>query len=215
MRLLGRGGLVFHVHDLDAAFSSISLLTAIRSSARPATRPDAPDERCLTVGDERSDAGALQRDRRRRPRLPWRPRRSPAAGQPRQCLDGGDHVAFANDQHVGRPWMSFVLDRRRPRSRRGRSKPVARIRSEKQALVAFGHDRQRLARGLPSASERERCSNQYQPPPSAITATAASAGLRYSESVIGGSVQTMMEERLPVYRHSGDDAKYRTPATRE
>src|SRR4051812_8975293 len=73
-------------------------------------------------------------------------------------------------------------------SRRGTTKPVTRTRSEKQPLAALATITTALL-GASTGSERERCSNQYQPPPSAITAIAASAGLRYSESVIAGLIQ--------------------------
>src|SRR5450755_3146021 len=67
--------------------------------------------------------------------------------------------------------------------------PVTRTMSEKQALVDFVTMTSALL-GVSLSSGRARCSNQYHPPPRTATATTAIAGLRYSESIIAGSVQT-------------------------
>src|SRR5258708_19560412 len=74
--------------------------------------------------------------------------------------------------------------------------PVTRTRSEKQALVAFATMTSALL-GVSFSSGRGRCSIQYHPPARATTMTTANAGLRYSESIIAGSIQSYgREERL-------------------
>src|ERR1700730_15855743 len=73
-------------------------------------------------------------------------------------------------------------------SRRGTTKPVTRTRSEKQALVDLVTITSALL-GVSFSSGWERCSNQYHPPPRATTNTTDRAGLRYSESIIDGSIQ--------------------------
>jgi hypothetical protein len=65
---------------------------------------------------------------------------------------------------------------------------VTRTRSEKHALVDFVTMTRALL-GVSFSSGRERCSNQYQAPPSIAKTATASAGLKYSESVIAGSIQ--------------------------
>src|SRR5229473_4700974 len=74
-------------------------------------------------------------------------------------------------------------------SLRGTTNPVTRTRSEKQALVDFATMTSALL-GVSFSSAWGRFSNQYQTPTSAATNTTAEAGLRYSVSVIAGSIQT-------------------------
>src|ERR1700676_3269056 len=73
-------------------------------------------------------------------------------------------------------------------SLRGTINPVTRTRSEKQALVDFVTMTVALL-GVSFSSGCARCSNQYQPPTKTAATTTPSAGLRYSESIIAGSVQ--------------------------
>src|SRR5258706_1650196 len=71
--------------------------------------------------------------------------------------------------------------------------PVTRTKSEKQALVAFVTMTRALV-GVSFSSGRGRCSNQYHPPTSAAATTTPNAGLRYSESIIAGSIQVRQED---------------------
>src|ERR1700750_608488 len=75
-------------------------------------------------------------------------------------------------------------------SRRGTTKPVTRTRSVKQALVDLTTMTCALL-VVSFSSGGERRSTQEYPAHRTTTAATASAGLRYAESVIAGSIQTV------------------------
>src|SRR5260370_18690470 len=73
--------------------------------------------------------------------------------------------------------------------------PVTRNESEKQAWVDFVTTTSALL-DVSFSSGCGRCSNQYHAPPSAAKKTTAIAGLRYSERIIAGSIQTYAENTI-------------------
>src|SRR6267378_187268 len=165
-----------------SASSSISFLTEIRNIGPACGEAGAPTMVLTSVtrpaAGARNDVGAD---------------RAPA---PPGCAGGG--VSRASS------WLSVTISPSRTKrsetlepswstpttaSRRGTTNPVTRTRSEKQALVDFATMTSALL-GVSFSSAWGRFSNQYQTPTSATTKTTAEAGLRYSLSVIAGSIQT-------------------------
>src|ERR1700736_3591474 len=164
-----------------SASSSISLLTEIRNIGPACGEAGAPTTVLTSVSrpaaGARNDTGVVDR--------------LDAPG----CAGGGVKRASS--------WLSVTISPSRTKrsvtldpswsapttaSRRGTTNPVTRTRSEKQALVDLVTMTSALL-DVSFSSGWGRCSNQYHPPPRATTTTTDRAGLRYSESIIAGSIQ--------------------------
>ena len=184
-----------------SASSSMSLLTAIRNigpacgeAGAPTmvltwvTRPAAGARSEIGAGRPRSAAG-LRRRRR----------------QPRQFLIFGDHLAFAHQQIGDLGALLIDPDHRFP-ARHDKSGDRAPGRRSRHWWISSTMTS--AVPGVSFSSGWERCSNQYQPPPRAAKKTTANAGLRYSESIIAGSIQTCLRDVMPRRCRAGVDPSW-------
>ena len=166
-----------------SASSSISLLTEIRNIGPACGEAGAPTMVLTSVtrpaAGARSEsapvrlAGALLRRRR----------------QPRQFLIVGDHVAFA-DQDLGDLGAFLVDADHRFAARHDEAGDPHHV--GEAGVGGLGDDDQGAARAVSFSSGRGRCSNQYHQRPATARRHSDARSLRYSESFIAGSIQTLV-----------------------